>query len=94
MQKLLEVQLKIRAAIGDSDYGSELDRMILETRASLEGKPVAGRPEPPRDLACSFCDARRTDVKKLIAGPTLYICDRCVVEAAAVMPPELPSVTR
>ncbi len=29
-------------------------------------------------LCCSFCGKGRDDVKKLIAGPTVYICDECV----------------
>lgn len=27
---------------------------------------------------CSFCDRRQHEVAKLIAGPGIYICDRCV----------------
>ncbi len=29
-------------------------------------------------LRCSFCGKNRDEVKKLIAGPTVYICDECV----------------
>ncbi|MEM7243712.1 MAG: ATP-dependent Clp protease ATP-binding subunit ClpX [Acidobacteriota bacterium] len=29
-------------------------------------------------LRCSFCNKNQRDVKKLIAGPTVYICDDCV----------------
>ena len=29
-------------------------------------------------LRCSFCNKTQRDVKKLIAGPTVYICDECV----------------
>ncbi|MBI3803675.1 MAG: ATP-dependent Clp protease ATP-binding subunit ClpX [Nitrospirae bacterium] len=29
-------------------------------------------------LRCSFCGKSRDEVKKLIAGPTVYICDECV----------------
>ena len=29
-------------------------------------------------LRCSFCGKGRDEVKKLIAGPTVYICDECV----------------
>ena len=29
-------------------------------------------------LACSFCRKSQDDVKKLIAGPSIYICDECV----------------
>ena len=27
------------------------------------------------NLACSFCGKSQKEVKKLIAGPTVYICD-------------------
>jgi ATP-dependent Clp protease ATP-binding subunit ClpX len=29
-------------------------------------------------LKCSFCGKSQNDVRKLIAGPTVYICDECV----------------
>jgi ATP-dependent Clp protease ATP-binding subunit ClpX len=29
-------------------------------------------------LVCSFCGKAQNEVKKLIAGPTVYICDECV----------------
>ena len=29
-------------------------------------------------LRCSFCAKSQNDVRKLIAGPKVYICDRCV----------------
>ncbi len=31
-----------------------------------------------RHLRCSFCGKSRDEVRKLIAGPTVYICDECV----------------
>jgi ATP-dependent Clp protease ATP-binding subunit ClpX len=30
------------------------------------------------ELACSFCGKSRADVRKLISGPKVYICDECV----------------
>src|ERR1043166_7826845 len=29
-------------------------------------------------LRCSFCNKSQRDVRKLIAGPTVFICDECV----------------
>ena len=29
-------------------------------------------------LSCSFCGKSQDDVKKLIAGPSVYICYECV----------------
>jgi ATP-dependent Clp protease ATP-binding subunit ClpX len=30
------------------------------------------------DLMCSFCGKSQDEVKKLIAGPSVYICDECI----------------
>jgi len=30
------------------------------------------------NLCCSFCGKSQREVKKLIAGPTVYICDECI----------------
>ena len=30
------------------------------------------------NLSCSFCGKGQRDVRKLIAGPTVYICDECI----------------
>lgn len=38
-----------------------------------------------RRLACSFCGRDNADVKKLVAGPRVYICDRCVALASRIM---------
>ena len=29
-------------------------------------------------LRCSFCGKTQEEVKKIIAGPTVYICDECI----------------
>ena len=29
-------------------------------------------------LTCSFCGKSQREVRKLIAGPTVYICDECI----------------
>ena len=31
-----------------------------------------------RELFCSFCKKSQKEVRKLIAGPSVYICDECV----------------
>src|SRR6266850_8261709 len=30
------------------------------------------------NLSCSFCGKGQREVRKLIAGPTVYICDECI----------------
>lgn len=34
--------------------------------------------EDSTSLNCSFCGKNQREVKKLIAGPTVYICDECI----------------
>ncbi len=36
------------------------------------------RDENNGNLCCSFCGKSQKEVKKLIAGPTVYICDECI----------------
>src|SRR6202142_688284 len=35
-------------------------------------------PEPDNTLYCSFCGKSQHEVRRLIAGPTVFICDECV----------------
>jgi ATP-dependent Clp protease ATP-binding subunit ClpX len=43
---------------------------------------------------CSFCGKSHAEVKKLIAGPGVYICDNCVILCKQVLDKELASQTR
>lgn len=39
---------------------------------------MANRPDDRKQLRCSFCNKTQDQVRKLIAGPNVYICDECV----------------
>jgi len=39
---------------------------------------VATKRPGARDLTCSFCGKGQKEVRKLIAGPSVFICDECV----------------
>ncbi|WP_410474006.1 ATP-dependent Clp protease ATP-binding subunit ClpX [Guyparkeria sp. TX1] len=39
---------------------------------------MAEKTKDTQDLICSFCGKSQDEVKKLIAGPNIYICDECV----------------
>jgi ATP-dependent Clp protease ATP-binding subunit ClpX len=39
---------------------------------------VASKRDHGGSLVCSFCGKSQKEVKKLIAGPTVYICDECI----------------
>ena len=34
--------------------------------------------EIPKSVRCSFCGKAQENVKKIIAGPGVYICDECI----------------
>ena len=38
-----------------------------------------------KTLRCSFCKKTDHQVKKLVAGPSVFICDECVGLAARIM---------
>jgi ATP-dependent Clp protease ATP-binding subunit ClpX len=42
-------------------------------------------------LKCSFCSKGQDEVRKLIAGPTVYICDECVGLCNEIMGEEIDS---
>ena len=46
---------------------------IVESR-----KAIMSKKEDKDSLFCSFCGKSQKEVKKLIAGPTVFVCDECV----------------
>jgi ATP-dependent Clp protease ATP-binding subunit ClpX len=45
---------------------------------SRKGRPLARSTDSNEQLLCSFCGKSQRQVKKLIAGPGVYICDECI----------------
>ena len=39
---------------------------------------MSTRDDAKTNLSCSFCGKSQKEVKKLIAGPSVYICDECI----------------
>ena len=39
---------------------------------------MAKKDDSNDNLFCSFCGKNQKEVKKLIAGPAVYICDECI----------------
>lgn len=49
---------------------------------------MAGRKDDRVQLRCSFCNKTQDQVRKLIAGPNVYICDECVDICAEIIEEE------
>src|ERR671921_723016 len=54
-------------------------RLLDRDRRFTGGGPLVARMGESGDLLkCSFCGKSQKQVKKLIAGPGVYICDECI----------------
>jgi hypothetical protein len=51
----------------------------------------APRPATSDTLRCSFCNKSKDEVKKLIAGPAVFICDECVEACVQILKQEASS---
>jgi ClpX C4-type zinc finger len=82
-QELLDY---LRRRIASGERGNPLVDCMAALVAPLE--EIVKNPQTPappaEDLICSFCDKHHDNVKQLIAGPTVYICDGCVGDAGAL----------
>ncbi len=70
----------------------EDDKLIsrLEQEQSSEGSIEAQVTGSARqqEIGCSFCGKKQEQVVKLIAGPSVYICNECVDICNAIMEDE------
>ena len=51
---------------------------LPRTSSSNSGDPQTMVRRTDDTLRCSFCGKSQNEVKKLIAGPTVYICNECI----------------
>jgi ATP-dependent Clp protease ATP-binding subunit ClpX len=54
---------------------------------------MSTRSEGPEHLKCSFCGKSQRQVRKLIAGPNVYICDECIDLCNDIVDEELTEET-
>jgi len=47
-----------------------------------------------KNLYCSFCGKSQHEVKKLIAGPSVFVCDECIDLCNEIIRDELPASTK
>lgn len=49
---------------------------------------MAGKVDDRKQLRCSFCNKTQDQVRKLIAGPGVYICDECIEVCSEIIEEE------
>ncbi len=57
--------------------GESYTAALRHLRAKQREEPTVATMKAPT-ANCSFCGKPNTDVKKIVAGPGVYICDECV----------------
>ncbi|MDO5520531.1 MAG: ATP-dependent Clp protease ATP-binding subunit ClpX [bacterium] len=53
---------------------------------------MANRTDERKQLRCSFCNKTQDQVRKLIAGPNVYICDECIEICSEIIEEEFEDV--
>jgi ClpX C4-type zinc finger/Glyoxalase superfamily protein len=87
MARTLRNALKIRAV--EITYSDCLELIakafgldnwnVLSAKIAAAGLTIEGAgPETKQALHCSFCGKSQHEVRKLVAGPTAFICDGCI----------------
>ena len=62
----------------DAPEPRERITMDIPAPAPPADEEVTAETKPPDDRHCSFCGKERNAVGRLIAGPTVFICNECV----------------
>lgn len=62
--------------------------LLLQSHREKEGEAIVVKSEDRKQLKCSFCGKTQEQVRKLIAGPNVYICDECVELCADIIDEE------
>lgn len=72
---------EIAAALGLSHQ--RVQQIVESTGGSWWGRLTRARRS--REAVCTFCGRPPSEVKKLVAGPNVYICDGCVARVETVI---------
>jgi hypothetical protein len=81
-QLLDDLQRRVASGERGDPFVEALTGLLPQLEEILKGQTM---PTPQvAELMCSFCDKHHENVAKLIAGPTVYICDGCVGDAGAL----------
>ena len=71
---------RFRKMVADFDTRAEKREKAREAREEREDREYK-----KVDIACSFCGKAHKEVDKIIAGPSVYICNECVALCQDIM---------
>jgi len=89
-EELLAAARRAHEQLIEADHAAEIAKAGFHRavrRLHLSGASLRwGRRGPlPPDLTCSFCGRPQRKTRRLVAGPGIYICEKCVETAEAVI---------
>ena len=85
-RKRLKRLIRARAAKTGESYSAARQHFRIEPPENEMAK-TTDNPTTDELRHCSFCGKSQKDVKKLVAGPGVYICNDCVALSVHVMAP-------
>ena len=63
--------------------------MVLWIKGNRKGKQKMAKNDIPKSVRCSFCGKAQENVRKIVAGPGVYICDECVDLCTSIIEQEM-----
>jgi hypothetical protein len=72
--------------------GTALEETLKKAFGDSWDSHVPEFSEEEKCAACSFCGKEQRDVRKLIAGPSVHICDECVKLCSGILAEETEQV--
>jgi WD40 repeat protein len=70
------VSTKARQILPDQDRPEPTDGRPLVSPGLMSQSPATGRGHPTPH--CTFCGRSQHDVRRLVSGPTVFVCNQCV----------------
>jgi hypothetical protein len=81
-KKHLKRRVRSRSAQTGESYATALRKIRQQQESRM---PPANTSTEDVIASCSFCGKPNTTVRKLVAGPGVYICNECVELSAAIV---------
>ena len=77
-RKKLKRLVRARAARTGESYSTSLQHLRARQTEDVSMTDTETPEAESATFRCSFCNKSQKDVKRLIAGPDVFICDECV----------------
>lgn len=74
----LKLTITGRKAIIPKHYGTENSSTVSDPAPAKSDPAKSNSPVRANLIYCSFCGKSQNEVKKLVAGPQVFICDECI----------------